>query len=161
MFLHNIFVVFLYMNLKYLKNTENLEFFYTRGYTFFFSLVFFLIAVQAGFPSPADDYMESDLDLNDYLVQNPSATFCVKAIEKDKLIEDSKLDIKVVDKSLEPNRSIVFIIIDGEFTVKRVNINSNKLYLVPENNDFSPIEITEEMDFKVWGVVTYVIHKAV
>ena len=71
-------------------------------------------------------------------------------------------DIMVVDKSLEPkNRSIVLAIIDGEFTVKRVNINSNKLYLVPENNDFLPIEITEEMDFKVWGVVTYVIHKAV
>ena len=71
-------------------------------------------------------------------------------------------DIMVVDKSLEPkNRSIVLAIIDGEFTVKRVNINSNKLYLVPENNDFLPIEITEEMDFKVWGVATYVIHKAV
>ena len=90
--------------------------------------------------------MESDLDLNDYLVQNPSATFCVKAIgDSMKDAGISSGDIMVVDKSLEPkNRSIVLAIIDGEFTVKRVNINSNKLYLVPENNDFSPIEITEK-----------------
>ena len=150
------------MNLKYLKNTENLEFFSIQE-VIPSSLSIFSNAVQAGFPSPADDYMEPDLDLNDYLVQNPSATFCVKAIgDSMKDAGISSGDIMVVDKSLEPkNRSIVLAIIDGEFTVKRVNINSNKLYLVPENNDFLPIEITEEMDFKVWGVVTYVIHKAV
>ena len=68
----------------------------------------------------------------------------------------------IVDKSLEPqNRSIVLAVIDGEFTVKRVNVNDDALYLMPENSNFSPIKITEEMDFQVWGVVTYIIHKAV
>jgi DNA polymerase V len=71
-------------------------------------------------------------------------------------------DIMIVDKSLEPqNRSIVLAVIDGEFTVKRVNVNDDALYLMPENSNFSPIKITEEMDFQVWGVVTYIIHKAV
>ena len=59
------------------------------------------------------------------------------------------------------NRSIVLAVIDGEFTVKRVNVNDDALYLMPENSNFSPIKITEEMDFQVWGVVTYIIHKAV
>ena len=102
-------------------------------------------------------------NLNDYLVHNPSATFCVKAIGesmKDAGIKSG--DIMIVDKSLEPkNRSIVLAVIDGEFTVKRVNLNDNELYLIPENSNFSPIKITQEMDFQVWGVVTYVIHKTV
>lgn len=120
-------------------------------------------SVQAGFPSPAEDHMDMDLNLNDYLVHNPSATFCVKAIGesmKDAGIKSG--DIMIVDKSLEPkNRSIVLAVIDGEFTVKRVNLNDNELYLIPENSNFSPIKITQEMDFQVWGVVTYVIHKTV
>ena len=119
--------------------------------------------ISAGFPSPAEDHMDMDLNLNDHLVQNPSATFCVKAIGesmKDAGIKSG--DIMIVDKSLEPkNRSIVLAVIDGEFTVKRVNLNDKELYLVPENSNFSPIKITEEMNFKVWGVVTYIIHKAV
>ena len=71
-------------------------------------------------------------------------------------------DIMIVDKSLEPkNRSIVLAVIDGEFTVKRVNTNNDQLYLMPENSNFPPIKITNEMNFQVWGVVTYIIHKAV
>ena len=68
----------------------------------------------------------------------------------------------IIDRSLEPeNRSIVLAVIDGEFTVKRVNVNDNELYLMPENDTFTPIKITEEMDFQIWGVVTFIIHKAV
>ena len=71
-------------------------------------------------------------------------------------------DVMIVDRSLEPeNRSIVLAVIDGEFTVKRVNVNDNELYLMPENDSFTPIKITEEMDFQIWGVVTFIIHKAV
>ena len=71
-------------------------------------------------------------------------------------------DVMIVDRSLEPeNRSIVLAVIDGEFTVKRVNVNDNELYLMPENDTFTPIKITEEMDFQIWGVVTFIIHKAV
>jgi DNA polymerase V len=70
-------------------------------------------------------------------------------------------DIMLVDKSLTPkNRSIVLAVIDGEFTIKRVNVSDKELYLMPENENFPPIKITEEMDFQVWGVVTYIIHKA-
>jgi len=66
----------------------------------------------------------------------------------------------VVDRSLEPkNNQVVIAIIDGEFTVKRISKYNNKLYLIPENNQFKPIEITDTMDFEVWGVVTFVIHK--
>ena len=149
------------MKLKHLKNTDRLVFFAVDGDPVS-SIPIFSDAVQAGFPSPAEDHIDMDLNLNDYLVQNPSATFCVKAIGesmKDAGIQSG--DIMIVDKSLEPkNRSIVLAVIDGEFTVKRVNMNDNKLYLMPENSSFSPIKITEEMDFQVWGVVTYVIHKA-
>ena len=149
------------MKLKHLKHTEYLDFF-AFDEEIFSSIPMFSDSVQAGFPSPAEDYMDMDLNLNDHLVQNPSATFCVKAIGesmKDAGIQSG--DIMIVDKSLQPkNRSIVLAVIDGEFTVKRVNINNRQLYLMPENSDFSPIKITEEMDFKVWGVVTYIIHKA-
>ena len=150
------------MNLKHLKNTDTLEFFAVDEQSLS-SIPLFSDSVQAGFPSPAEDHMDMDLNLNDYLVHNPSATVCVKAIGesmKDAGIKSG--DIMIVDKSLEPkNRSIVLAVIDGEFTVKRVNLNDNELYLIPENSNFSPIKITQEMDFQVWGVVTYVIHKTV
>jgi DNA polymerase V len=150
------------MKLKHLKHTDILDFFAVDETTLL-SIPMFSDSVQAGFPSPAEDHLDLDLNLNDYLVQNPSATFCVKAIGesmKDAGIKSG--DIMIVDKSLEPkNRSIVLAVIDGEFTVKRVNVNDDELYLMPENSNFPPIKITEEMDFQVWGIVTYIIHKAV
>ena len=150
------------MKLKHLKHTYTLDFFAVDD-EMASTIPMFSDAVQAGFPSPAKDHMDMDLNLNDHLVQNPSTTFCVKAIGesmKDAGIQSG--DIMIVDKSLEPrNRSIVLAVIDGEFTVKRVNMNENELYLMPENNSFSPIKITKEMDFQVWGIVTYIIHKAV
>jgi len=138
------------MKLKHLKHTEYLDFF-AFDEEIFSSIPMFSDSVQAGFPSPAEDHMDMDLNLNDHLVQNPSATFCVKAIGesmKDAGIQSG--DIMIVDKSLQPkNRSIVLAVIDGEFTVKRVNINNRQLYLMPENSDFSPIKITEEMDYNL------------
>ena len=150
------------MKLKHLKHTDNLDF-YSVDDTAFEKIPLFEGSVQAGFPSPADDYMDMDLDLHDHLVQNPSATFCVKAIGES--MTDAGIqsgDVMIVDRSLEPeNRSIVLAVIDGEFTVKRVNVNDNELYLMPENDTFTPIKITEEMDFQIWGVVTFIIHKVV
>ena len=150
------------MKLKHLRHTDILDFFAVDETTLL-SIPIFSDSVQAGFPSPAEDHLDLDLNLNDYLVQNPSATFCVRAIGesmKDAGIKSG--DIMIVDKSLEPeNRSIVLAVINGEFTVKRVNVNNDELYLMPENSNFSPIKITEEMDFQVWGIVTYIIHKAV
>ena len=150
------------MKLKHLKNTTHFNF-YSVDETAFEKIPLFEGSVSAGFPSPADDYMDMDLDLHDHLVQNPSSTFCVKAIGesmKDAGIESG--DVMIVDRSLEPkNRSIVLAVINGEFTVKRVNLSDNELYLMPENNSFTPIKITLEMDFQIWGIVTFIIHKAI
>jgi|TARA_B110000211_G_scaffold43463_1_gene45568 DNA polymerase V len=149
------------MKLKHIKRTDVLDIYAVEESTLS-NIPMFADSVQAGFPSPAEDYMDLDLNLQDHLIQNPSATFCVRAVGesmKDAGIQSG--DIMLVDKSLTPkNRSIVLAVIDGEFTVKRVNVSEKELYLMPENENFPPIKITEEMDFQVWGVVTYIIHKA-
>ena len=124
-------------------------------------LPFVSSTISAGFPSPADDYLEQKLDLNDLLVRHPSATFFVKAKGTSMInagIHDG--DILVVDRSLAPgNKSIVIGVVDGEFTVKRILKDGARLFLLPENDEFKKIEITKEMDFSIWGVVSHVIHK--
>ena len=122
---------------------------------------FYQSNVSAGFPSPAEDFMDLDLNLQDYLVQHPSATFCVR-VTGDSMQNAGIFsgDVMVVDRALESkNNSIVLAVLDGEFTVKRIQKRAGKLYLKPENKNFSPIEIIEEMNFQVWGVVTHIIHK--
>ena len=122
---------------------------------------FYQSNVPAGFPSPAEDFMDLDLNLQAYLVQHPSATFCVR-VTGDSMQNAGIFsgDVMVVDRALEPkNNTIVLAVLDGEFTVKRIQKKGNHLFLKPENQTFKPIEITEEMDFKVWGVVTHIIHK--
>ena len=124
------------------------------------NLPLFLERVSAGFPSPADDYMEDRLDLNRYLVKHPAATFFVRA-SGDSMIGAGihSGDILVVDRSLEPaNNSVVIAALNGELTVKRLVKTAGRLHLVPENERHRPIEIREGMDFEVWGVVTNVIH---
>jgi len=121
----------------------------------------FVARVQAGFPSPGDDYIEKNLDLNELLITNPSATFFVK-VEGDSMINAgiNSGDTLVVDKAVEAkDKSVVIAHINGELTVKRIWLAKGKVFLNPENEDFSPIEVTEETDFDIWGVVTYVIHK--
>ena len=107
--------------------------------------------------------MELDLDLHAHLVKNPSSTFCVKVMGesmKEARIHDR--DVIIVDRSLDPkNRSIVLAVIDGEFTVKRINMHNNEIYLMPENDDFNPIKITSEMSFEIWGIVTFIIHESI
>jgi DNA polymerase V len=149
------------MKLKHLKHTDVLDI-YVLEESILANIPIFTNSVQAGFPSPAEDYMDLDLNLQDHLIQNPSATFCVRAVgESMKNAGIKSGDIMLVDKSLTPkNRSIVLAVIDGEFTIKRVNVSEKELYLIPENENFSPIKITQEMDFQVWGIVTYIIHKA-
>jgi len=148
------------MKLKPIKTTDNLAF-YTLDTKNLDGINLFEGSVPAGFPSTVDEAMDLDLNLHDHLVRNPNHTFCVKVIGES--MKDAGIlsgDVMLVDRAIEPeNRSIVLAVIDNEFTVKRVNVSDKKLYLMPENENFTPIEITEEMDFKVWGVVTYVIHK--
>ena len=115
-----------------------------------------------GFPSPADDYLDMDLNLHDYLVQHPSATFCVRAVG-DSMVDAGihSSDVMVVDRALSPkNNDIVLAVVNGEFTVKRIKKNDNELYLMLANDNYRPIKINEEMNFQVWGVVTFIIHKA-
>jgi len=121
----------------------------------------FLESVSAGFPSPADDYIDKKLDLNEYLIKHPSATFFVQ-VRGESMIKAGihNGDILVVDRSLEPSdEKVVIAVINGEFTVKRIKRLNEALYLIPESDQYSPMAVEEEADFQVWGVVTYVIHK--
>ncbi len=120
----------------------------------------FLSGVSAGFPSPADDYLDRKLDLNEYLVKNQAATFFVR-VAGDSMtgagINDN--DILVVDRSLEPSsNNIVIAVVNGELTVKRLIKNKNSCRLIAENPDYPPLEISEEMPLEIWGVATYAIH---
>ncbi len=120
----------------------------------------FLASVSAGFPSPAEDYIEGRLDLNRHLIKHPAATFFVR-VAGDSMIGAGihPGDILVVDRALEPQDSnVVIAVIDGELTVKRISQRQGKLFLVPDNQAYEPLEILEEMEFEVWGVVTSVIH---
>lgn len=118
--------------------------------------------VPAGFPSPAADYIEKFLDLNELIVKHPSSTFFVKVTGKSMV--DANIfpgDIIAVDRSLEAqNNSIILAILDGEFTVKRFYKDRKTIILYPENKNFEPITVLQDHDFEVWGVVTYIIHEA-
>ena len=123
----------------------------------------FLDSVSAGFPSPATDYMENKLDLNEYLVKHPAATFIVKA-NGPSMIEAGILsgDLLIVDRSLTPNNeNIVIASVFGDLTVKKLRKKGSALFLVSANNEYSSIEVKEEMECFIWGVVTYVIHKTI
>ena len=135
---------------------EVMKFVNHKGY----SLPLYTSKVQAGFPSPADDYIENTLDLNSHLVKNPNATFFVKAAGESMIGAGIYPDdLLVVDRSAEVrNGKIVIAAIDGELTVKRLHRTSSKTYLMPENENYSPIEINEDNQIVIWGVVTSVIH---
>jgi len=120
----------------------------------------FLSGVSAGFPSPASDYVEKTLDLNEYLIKHPAATYFVH-VQGDSMIGAGILsgDLLIVDRSLTPgHNSIVIAMVNGEFTVKRLRKKNGRIYLMPDNPDFSPIELSGDMQVEIWGVVTYVIH---
>ncbi len=122
---------------------------------------YFNTSIPAGFPSPADDYIERHLDLNDFMVKHPSATFFVR-VEGESMRDAGILsgDMLVVDRSLTPSHGrIVVAVVDGEFTVKRILIQNDEVYLAPENTAFTPMKINPDSQFQIWGVVTYVIHK--
>jgi len=116
--------------------------------------------VAAGLPIPVDDHIERHLDLNQYLVQRPSTTFLVR-VEGESMIEAGiyENDILVVDSSLEPTSGrIIIAVVNGELTVKRLRLSADALWLMPENPRYQPIQITEEIDFRIWGIVVHVIH---
>ena len=125
------------------------------------ALPLLLCHVCCGFPSPADDFRETVLDLNDRVMTHPAATFYVR-VSGDSMrqaaIGDG--DILVVDRAQEAHhQDIVLVRLNGAFTVKRLYQQDGKRALLSENPRYSPMLITEEMDFQVWGVVTYCIHR--
>jgi len=125
------------------------------------NLPLFSSRVAAGFPSPADDHLEATLDLNQYLIRRPSATFFVRA-SGDSMINAgiNNDDILVVDRSLEARHGdIIIAALNGELTVKRLHCRDTKVALKPENPNYPMLDITEEMNFHIWGVVTSVIHQ--
>jgi DNA polymerase V len=120
----------------------------------------FMVSVSAGLPSPAEDYIEGRLDLNRHLIKHPAATFFVR-VAGDSMIDAGihPGDILVVDRALEAqDKSVVIAVLDGELTVKRISRRDGKIFLVPDNRAYEPLEIRPEMEFEVWGVVTSVIH---
>ena len=121
--------------------------------------------VSAGFPSPADNYVEEKLNLNNHLIKNKESTFFVR-VSGDSMINVGIFDndILVVDKSLTPKKqSIVIASIEGELVVKKLikDDKSKNYYLKSENNNYSNIKLSSHLDTIIWGVVTYTIHKLI
>ena len=117
--------------------------------------------ISAGFPSPADDFKEIRISLDKELVKNSESTFYAR-VSGDSMIEagldDS--DLIVIDRSLDPeNGKIAVCFIDGEFTVKTIKKEENKIFLMPQNKIYKPIEVEEGNELIIWGIVTYVIKK--
>jgi len=115
--------------------------------------------ISAGFPSPAEDFLDLSIDLNKELVKNPSSTFYARV--KGQSMQDMGIDsddLVIIDKSLEPeNGKIAVCFIDGEFTMKRIKIEKDCCWLVPANKKYCPIKVTEANDFLIWGMVVHVI----
>ena len=117
--------------------------------------------IKAGFPSPAQDYLEQAIDLNKELIKHPASTFYGRVVGdsmRDEGIEEG--DILVIDKSLELlDDDLAVCFIDGEFTVKRVRLEPDAAWLVPSNTNYPPLKVTKDNEFMVWGIATYTIKK--
>lgn len=141
------------MKLKRLHTTPILEF-YIPNFSTSASLPFIDGGLRAGFPSPADDFLEVRIDFNEDIVKNKDATFYAKV--KGNSMKNAGIfdgDLLVIDRSLEPlNNKIAVCFIDGEFTVKRIKKEKNTVWLIPENEEFQPIKVTEDNEFIVWGI---------
>lgn len=123
------------------------------------ALPFVDAGISAGFPSPALDFVDLSIDLNKHLIKHPSATFYgrVKGFSlKNAGIDDG--DLLIIDRSIEPiSGKIAVCYIDGEFTAKRIQIAKEEIWLIPENENYQPIHVTEDNNFLIWGIVTHVI----
>ena len=115
--------------------------------------------IRAGFPSPAQDYMDLSIDLNRELIRNPSSTFYGRV--KGDSMQDagvSEGDVLVIDKSLEPqDGDMAVCFLDGEFTLKFIQLEKDVIWLIPANEAYDPIRVTAENEFLIWGIVTYTI----
>ena len=148
------------LRLKFLRNTPNITFYRAEDSTDL-ALPFADGGIRAGFPSPAQDYMDLTLDLNKELIKHPAATFYGRV--KGDSMKDAGIsegDILVIDRSLDWQDGMTAVcFVDGEFTVKKIQRKGDKILLLPANPDYEPIEVTPDNEFMIWGIVTYVIKK--
>ena len=123
-------------------------------------LTFYKEAVECGFPSPARDFTEGTIDLNEELIPRPNSTFIVRA-RGDSMTGSGIYpgDLLIVDRSLSPrNGSIIIAVLDGELSVKGLELNNDQVTLSSSNPNYSDVIVSEEMDFTIWGVCTNVVH---
>ena len=146
------------MNLRNINTTKSIEF-YIPDTSTEVKVPFFDVGISAGFPSPADDFIELSIDLNKELIKHKYTTYFARVkgySMKNAGIHDG--DLLIIDKSLEPqNNKIAVCQIDGEFTVKRIKIEKDIIWLIAENEDYKPIKVTPENNFVILGIVTHSI----
>ncbi len=148
------------MRLKKVQDTKNITF-YVSDRSEIIERPIIHEDIAAGFPSPAEDFKELRISLDKELVKNEDATFYARVRGNSMIganIEDG--DLLVIDRSIETrNGKIAVCMIDGEFTIKRLKIEKECVFLMPENNNYKPIKVMEESELVIWGIVTYVIKK--
>ncbi len=144
-----------------MKTSEALTFFLPKELNENEGAIFMDIGISAGFPSPADDFRETRISLDEELIGNKEATFFARVSGQSMIgagLDDN--DLLVIDRSIEPeNNKIAVCFLDGEFTVKRLRVEGKEVWLQPENPNYPIIKITEENNFVIWGIVTSVIKK--
>lgn len=146
------------MKLRSLHTTTILDF-YAPDYSTELELPFVDVGISAGFPSPADDFIELTIDLNRELIKHKDSTFFAKV--KGNSMKNAGIfdgDLLIIDKSLEPQDGKIAICqIDGDFTVKRIKKENDVVWLIAENEDYNPIKVTEENELMIWGIVIHSI----
>ncbi len=146
------------MKLRSLHTTKLFEF-YAPDFSTKLDIPLVDVGISAGFPSPADDFIELTIDLNKHLIKHRDSTFFAKV--KGHSMKDAGIfdgDLLVIDKSLAPQDGKIAICqIDGEFTVKRIKIEKDSVWLVAENEAYQPIKVTEENELMIWGIVMHSI----
>ena len=143
-----------------IKQNTSLTFFTPENFNSL-GAVYFDTGISAGFPSPAEDFKQERLSLDNELIKNKEATFFAR-VSGQSMIDAglSDNDLLIIDRSLSPaHNKIAVCFLDGEFTVKRLKVEKDVVWLQPENKNYQPIKITEENDFVIWGIVTNVIKK--
>ena len=146
------------MHPKLLTNTLD---FFTPSITTRVELPFYDVGIQAGFPSPADDFIELSIDINKEYIKNRDSTFFARVkghSMKNVGIFDG--DLLIIDKSIEPqDNKIAICQVDGDFTVKRIKIDNDTVWLIAENEAYDPIKVTSDNELMIWGIVVASIKK--
>ena len=146
------------MKLKSLHTTKVFDF-YTPDFSTELELPYVDVGISAGFPSPADDFIELTIDLNRELIKHKDSTFFAKV--KGNSMKNAGIfdgDLLIIDKSLEPQDGKIAICqIDGDFTVKRIKKENDVVWLIAESEDYKPIKVTEENELMIWGIVIHSI----